>query len=155
MYKGIPYLFLLMLSSCVGTNFRRTLSIDSSNFAYEVRLSSKHHDVWFDVHDEESPDAKITAKAWVTNLGKDSIKTHYKQFDGKEPTGNLYLPILKKPLEVAHNERRFFFEGPIHLLGMSFTEPPASGTTIRIEVLFNKAPQEPLHGSFASNWGGP
>ena len=157
MSRIVTFLLILTLSSCVGTNYRRTLAIDSSKFQSEVRLSSKYHDVWFDVHEEESPDAKIMAKAWVTNLSKDTIKTNYAKYDGKEPTGNLYLPMHKKPLEVAHNERRIFFEGPIHLLGMSFTEDhaPATGTKIRIEVLLDKAPQKPLHGSFASNWGGP
>ena len=155
MSKAATFLLIFILSSCAGANYRRTLSIEASTFEYELRLSSRYHDVWFDVHDERSPESKLMARAWVTNLSGDAIKTNYVKYDGKEPTGNLYQPIMRKPLVVAHNESRMFFEGPIHLLGMSFTEAPVSGTKIRIKILLSKVPQKPLRGSFASTWGGP
>jgi hypothetical protein len=145
----------LLLVSCAGADYRRTLNITTSSFHEEIRLKKKHHDLWFDLYNEESINARILSKAWATNLSNNTIKTDYEVYDGSVPSSGPCVPIHRKPILIHPGQRELFYSGPVDTLGMSFSEPPQNGAKLRIDVLLEKSPTKPLIGSFASTWGGP
>lgn len=155
MNKYSTLLLVFVLASCAGADYHQTQTISTRNIDCKVRLKSKYHNVWFDLHDEDSSDAKIGVKAWATNLGHDVIITRYRVYDGSISPSGLCVPVYQKPLKISSGERQLFYAGPIEQLAMTFIEYPQSGARLRIEVLLDEAPKKPLHGSFASNWGGP
>jgi hypothetical protein len=155
MNKYSTLLLAFVLASCAGTDYHQTQTISTRSIDCVVRLNSKYHNLWFDLHDENPQDAKITVKAWATNLGHDVILTRYRVYDGSISPSGICVPAYQEPLKISSGERKLFYVGPIEQLAITFMEPPQSSARLRIEVLLDEAPKEPLHGRFASTWGGP